>query len=131
MSSELIILLTGAILIGITLIDSLISGAGPKGFINIRMRVILGVIGFILMIFGGYSFGTISTAGQIEQVSSGNKLEISYPIDKIQIISPLQNDSVDCRILTMGVYPKGHEKDIWILLKPSDEKNNSLPSAEV
>jgi hypothetical protein len=22
----------------------------------------------------------------------------------------------------MGVYPEGHDKDIWVLLKPSDEK---------
>ena len=22
----------------------------------------------------------------------------------------------------MGVYPEGHEKDIWVVLKPSDEK---------
>ena len=28
----------------------------------------------------------------------------------------------NCRILTMGVYPDSHDKDIWVLLKPSDNK---------
>ena len=36
--------------------------------------------------------------------------------------SPLNLDSVNCRILTMGVYPEGHENDIWVLLKPSDNR---------
>ena len=58
----------------------------------------------------------------MEQVSRGNKLEIEGPVDSVKVISPVEGDSVDCRILSMGVYPKGHEKDIWVVLKPSDEK---------
>ena len=31
-------------------------------------------------------------------------------------------DSVDCRILTMGVYPEGHSKDIWVMIRPTDNR---------
>jgi hypothetical protein len=58
----------------------------------------------------------------MEQVSRGNKLEIEGPVDSVKVISPVEGDSVDCRILSMGVYPEGHKKDIWVVLKPSDEK---------
>ncbi|MEL7063861.1 MAG: hypothetical protein AAFP00_08985, partial [Bacteroidota bacterium] len=44
------------------------------------------------------------------------------PVEKVQIISPLKGDSVECRVLTMGVYPDASDKDIWVLLKPSDGK---------
>ncbi len=37
-------------------------------------------------------------------------------------MSPLENDSVNCRILTYGVYPESHDKDIWVLLKPTDNR---------
>jgi len=60
--------------------------------------------------------------GQIEQVAMGNKLSIEYPVNNVQVISPVEGDSVKCRILTMGVYPDSHAKDIWVLLKPSDNK---------
>ena len=40
----------------------------------------------------------------------------------VKVVSPVEADAVDCRILSMGVYPKGHEKDIWVVLKPSDDR---------
>jgi hypothetical protein len=55
-------------------------------------------------------------------VAEGKKLQVEFPVEKVQVISPIEGDSVKCRILTIGVYPDGHEKDIWVLLKPSDNK---------
>ena len=117
MSAEIVIMIVGAVLTLIAIVDSI-----KLGLMDIKMRILLGIIGFMLIIFGGYSYGTATTLSQIEQVAEGNKLQVEYPVNKVQIISPIEGDSVKCRILTMGVYPESHDKDIWVLLKPSDNK---------
>lgn len=86
------------------------------------LKIILGIIGIILLIYGGYTYGTIEPTQHLEKVDVGNKKQVAYPITKVQVISPVEGDSVKCRILTMGVYPEQHTKDIWVLLKPSDNK---------
>jgi hypothetical protein len=122
MSSEIVVLLVGAALVLIVIADSITIGNSSLGMIDTKLKVPLGILGFILIIYGGYSYGTVAMPGQLEQVTEGNKLEIKYPVEKVQAISPVEGDSVECRILTMGVYPDAHDKDIWVLLKPSDEK---------
>jgi hypothetical protein len=89
---------------------------------NVKFRVVLGIIGILILIFGGYYLGLVNPQTQIEQVSQGNIKEIQGKVETVEIISPLANDAVKCRVLTMGVYPDGHDKDIWVLLKPSDGK---------
>jgi len=118
MSSEVIIIIIGAILVLLAIIDSIKS----LGLLNPKIQIPLGVIGILLIIYGGFSYGSINLQGQIEQVEVGKKINVQYPVEKIQVISPIEGDSVQCRILTMGVYPESHDKDIWVLLKPSDEK---------
>ena len=90
--------------------------------INIKLRIPLGIIGVLLIIYGGYSYGLLNPQGQIEMAEAGNRIQIDHPAEKVQIISPLEGDSVKCRILTMGIYPESHKKDIWVLLKPSNNK---------
>ncbi|NQZ78012.1 MAG: hypothetical protein HRT61_18200 [Ekhidna sp.] len=117
MSFELLIIIVGVVLVLITIGDSL-----KTNFINANLRIPMGIIGVLLLIYGGYSYGGVNLQGQIEQADVGNKRDITYPIEDVQVISPLNGDSVQCRILTMGVYPTGHEQDIWVLLKPSDNR---------
>ena len=118
MSTEVVIIIVGAILILLAIADS----AKSLNLLNAKLRIPLGVIGILLIIYGGYSYGSIHVQGQIEQVVVGKKSPIQYPIEKVQVISPVAGDSVKCRILTMGVYPTSHDKDIWVLLKPSNNK---------
>ncbi|MCB0567485.1 MAG: hypothetical protein KDD01_24215, partial [Phaeodactylibacter sp.] len=122
MSTEIVIIIVGAVLILIAIGDSIKINDSSLGLMDIKMRILLGIIGFMLIIFGGYTVGTVMAPGQIEQVVEGNKLQVELPVKKVQITSPVAGDSVKCRILTMGVYPDGHDKDIWVLLKPSDNK---------
>ena len=122
MSAEIVIIIVGAVLILIAIGDSIKINDSSLGLMDIRMRILLGIIGFMLIIFGGYTVGTVMAPGQIEQVAEGNKLKVEFPVKKVQITSPVAGDSVKCRILTMGVYPDSHDKDIWVLLKPSDNK---------
>jgi len=122
MSAEILVIIVGAALILIVIGDSIKINDSSLGLMDIKMRILLGIIGFLLIIFGGYSYGTATTLSQIEQVAEGNKLQVEYPVKKVQVISPLEGDSVKCRVLTMGVYPESHDKDIWVLLKPSDDK---------
>ena len=122
MSAEIVIIIVGAVLILIAIGDSIKINDSSLGLMDIKMRILLGIIGFILIIFGGYTVGTVMTPGQIEQVVEGNKLQVEFPVKKVRITSPVAGDSVKCRILTMGVYPDSHDKDIWVLLKPSDNK---------
>jgi hypothetical protein len=122
LSAEIIILIVGALLLLIAIGDSIKVKGSSLGLVNINLRISLGILGILLIIYGGYSFGLINPQSQIEQADINNKSQIQYPIEKVQVISPVEGDSVKCRTLTMGVYPESHKKDIWVLLKPSDDK---------
>ena len=122
MSAEIVIIIIGAVLLLIAIVDSIHIKGSSLGLVNARLRIILGMVGVLLIIYGGYSFGLINPQAQIEQVEVEDKLQITYPVEKVQVISPIEGDSVNCRILTMGVYPDGHEKDIWVVLKPSNNR---------
>jgi hypothetical protein len=122
MSAELVIIIVGTLLLLIAIIDSIKIKGSSIGLVNINLRIILALVGVLLLIYGGYSFGLVNPQAQIEQVEVGDKLQVEYPVERVQIISPINGDSVNCRILTMGVYPDSHEKDIWVVLKPSDGK---------
>lgn len=89
---------------------------------NQVLRIVTGTIGVSLLFYGGFSYGAMRPIADIETFVTGNKLQVEYPVKKVQVISPVDGDSVSCRILTMGVYPKSHDKDIWVLLRPSDNK---------
>jgi len=118
MSAVVVVLLIGVLFLLVVLGDSLFS----LNLTNANQRVPLGILGFLLVMFGGFSYGMVNQQSPLEQAAVGNKLQVDYPIKKIQVISPLAGDSIKCRTLAMGVYPDGHNKDIWVLLKPSDKK---------
>lgn len=122
MSAEIILLLVGIVLLLVAIGDSIKINGANLGLMNVKFRIVLSVIGILIIIFGGYYLGLINPQPQIEQVAEGNIKEIQGKVETVEIISPLANDAVKCRVLTMGVYPEGHDKDIWVLLKPSDGK---------
>ena len=121
MSTKIIILIIGAILIVIAILGSIKGGSGKK-LLNSTLAVIFGVTGVLMMIFGSYSSDLVNYNTQMEQVSIGTKLKISGPVDAVKVVYPIDQDSVDCRILTMGVYPETHEKDIWVIIRPTDDR---------
>ena len=121
MSTEIVLIIIGAVFILLAIVDNIKIKDSHLGLINDKLRIPLGIVGVLLIIFGGYSYGSVNLQGQIEQVEVGQKLQVKYPIESVQVISPVEGDSVKCRTLTMGVYPDSHDKDIWVLLKPSDE----------
>jgi hypothetical protein len=118
MSAEIVITIVGAALLLCAIGDAAFS----LDLMKTGLRLLLGASGILLIIYGGYSFGAVYQQVPLEQVDVGNQLQVEYPIQKVQVISPLEGDSVKCRILTMGVYPDAHENDIWVLLKPTDNK---------
>ncbi len=122
MSAKLIIILVGIVLIGLAVLSSLDKKGSETKLINPKIGIPLGILGVLMIIFGSYSSDVGFVSSQMEQISRGNKLEISGPVNSTKVVSPIEADSVDCRILSMGVYPEGHEKDIWVLLKPTDNK---------
>ncbi|NNJ89078.1 MAG: hypothetical protein HKP53_06730 [Eudoraea sp.] len=89
---------------------------------NISLRIAIGIVGVVLLFYGGFSFGAMHPLAIIETFDTGNKIQVEYPVKKVQVLSPVDGDTVKCRILTMGVYPDTHNKDIWVLLRPSDKK---------
>ncbi len=89
---------------------------------NTSLRIALGSIGVVLLFYGGYSYGAMHPLAIIETFDTGNKLQVEYPVEDVQVLSPVDGDAVRCRILTMGVYPENHDKDIWVLLLPTDKK---------
>lgn len=86
------------------------------------LKVILGFIGITLLLYGGFSYGAIEPVPKIETYDTGNKIKVDYPVEKVQVTSPVDGDVLSCRVLTTGVYPEPLQKDIWVLLKPSDNK---------
>ncbi len=121
MSAKLFIILVGVVLILIAVLSAL-GKKESNGLISHKAGIPLGILGVLMIIFGSYTSDVSYVSSQMEQISRGNKMEIEGPVDAVKVISPLEADSVDCRILSMGVYPEGHEKDIWVVLKPTDNK---------
>jgi hypothetical protein len=120
MSSEIILIIIGAVLILIAVIDSLKIRGASLDLMDVKVKIPIAVLGILLIFYGSYAYMGANLPGQIENPELGNKRQIEYPVKSVQIISPVENDSVKCRILTYGVYPESHEKDIWVLVKPSD-----------
>ena len=112
----------GIVLIGVTVLSSLGKKDPGTQLINPRVAIPLAILGVLMVIYGSYTSDVSYVSSQMEQVTRGNKVEIEGPVTSVRVISPVEADSVDCRILSMGVYPKGHEKDIWVVLKPSDDR---------
>ncbi len=117
MSFELLLLLIGIVLVLLSILGGIKLNLKSAGIFWI---VTMGVIGISLVSYGGFTWGLLNQMGHMEHVSKGTVLEVEHPVQRVQVISPVENESVRCRVLTMGVYPEGHEKDIWVLLRPSD-----------
>ena len=121
MSTKIVILIIGAVLIVIAILGSS-KGSSGKKLLNSTLAVLFGVTGLLMMIFGSYSSDLVNYNTQMEQVSIGKKLKITGPVDAVKVVYPIDQDSIDCRILTMGVYPESHEKDIWVIIRPTDDR---------
>jgi len=122
MSIQIMLILVGALLILIGIVGGLKRGAKNTELVDAKVRIPLGVVGMFILIFVGYYLGAIKPVGPLEHIDVGHKLKIEYPVNKTQVVSPIDGDQVECRILTMGVYPEGLNKDIWVLLKPTDNR---------
>jgi len=122
MSAKLLIILVGIILIGIAILSSFGKKDSDKKLIFPKVGIPLGVLGVLMVIFGSYISDVGYVSSQMEQISRGNKLQIEGPVNAVKVVSPIDKDSVDCRILTMGVYPEDHDKDIWVLIRPTDDR---------
>ncbi|WP_299549230.1 hypothetical protein [Seonamhaeicola sp.] len=121
MSTKIVILIIGALLTLIAVFGSK-KGSSGNSLLNTKLIIPFGIIGVLMMIYGSYSSDLVSYNSQIEQVSIGKKLNITGPVETVKVVSPIDQDSVDCRILTMGVYPESHTKDIWVVIRPTDDK---------
>jgi len=71
MSAEIVIIIIGVVLLLLTFADRIKTKASSKGLINTKLRVPFGIIGVILIIYGGYSYGMI-LPGQIEQAEGSS-----------------------------------------------------------
>jgi len=89
---------------------------------NTNIRLVVGVVGTVFLFYSGFTYGNIQPVPRIETFDYGNKLEMPENVDKVKVLSPVDGDKVKCRIVTSGVYPENHSKDIWVLVKPSDNK---------
>tara|TARA_R110000868_G_scaffold62372_18_gene188591 strand:- start:979 stop:1611 length:633 start_codon:yes stop_codon:yes gene_type:complete len=119
--STKIIIIVGIVLILIAVLSSVKKNSGAR-FISTKLGVPAGIIGVLLIIYASYSSDLVNYNRQIEQISIGNKLKIEGPVNTTKVISPIDKDSVDCRILTMGVYPESNKNDIWVLIRPTDDR---------
>lgn len=121
MSTKILILTIGALLTLIAVFGSKKGNSG-KSLLGNKLILPMGIIGVLLMIYGSYSSDLVSYNSQMEQISIGKKLNITGTVETVTVVSPIDQDSVDCRILTMGVYPESHTKDIWVLIRPTDDR---------
>ncbi|MGB5666963.1 MAG: hypothetical protein WBM53_08945 [Maribacter sp.] len=121
MSTKIVIIVIGVLLTLIAIVGSKKRNSGGS-LLNTKIGIPLGIIGVLMMIYGSYSSGLVNYNSQIEQVSIGKKLKISGPVNTVKVVSPIDKDSVDCRILTMGVYPESLKNDIWVIIRPTDDK---------
>ena len=115
------LIIIGIALIVIAILSSIKKNSGDR-LISAKLGMPSGIIGVLLLIYASYSSNLVNYNRQIEQVSIGNKLKVEGPVNATKTISPIDKDSVDCRILTMGVYPEGNDNDIWVLIRPTDDR---------
>lgn len=120
MSTKLIIIV-GVVLILIAILSSIKRNSNAR-LVSTKIGVPLGFIGVLMLIYASYSSDLVKYNRQIEQISIGNKLKIDGPVNATKVISPIDKDSVDCRILTIGVYPESNKNDIWVLIRPTDDR---------
>ncbi|MEO0902104.1 MAG: hypothetical protein AAFY00_08785, partial [Bacteroidota bacterium] len=121
MSTKIIVVIVGLILTLAAVLGSR-KGSSGKRFLNTQIAVVMGIVGVLMMMYGSYSSELVSVNNQLEKISIGNKLKIDGKVTAVKVVSPIDKDSVDCRILTMGVYPESHEKDIWVIIRPTDDR---------
>ena len=122
MSAQLLIILVGVVLIGLSVVSSLGKKGASTQLMNPRVSIPLGILGVLMIIFASYTADVGYVSSQMEQITRGNRLEIEGPVTSVKVISPVEGDYVDCRILSMGVYPRGHQQDVWVVLRPSDDR---------
>lgn len=120
MSTKLLIII-GIVLVLVAILSSIKKNSGTT-FISTKLGIPSGVIGVLLLIYASYSSDLVKYNRQIEQISIGNKLKVEGKVTATKVISPIDKDSVDCRILTMGVYPESSKNDIWVLIRPTDDR---------
>ena len=121
MSTKIIVVIVGLLLTLAAVMGSR-KGSSGKRFLNTQIAVAMGIVGVLMMMYGSYSSELVGVNNQLEKVSIGNKLKIDGEVTAVKVVSPIDKDSVDCRILTMGVYPESHEKDIWVIIRPTDDR---------
>ena len=121
MSTQTTILIIGVLLILFALLGNRKSSSG-KRLLNSGIVIAFFIIGVLMIIYTSYSSDLVNYNSQMEQVSIGKKLKIDGPVESVKVVSPIDQDSVDCRILAMGVYPKDHQKDIWAVIRPTDDR---------
>ena len=120
MTIEIIIVLIGLMLVLPAIIGTLASNSGGAGPFGPTITIVMAVLGVGLLLYGGFAYGVVTQRGQLEVPAVAGKLQVEHPVQRVHIISPLDGEAVPCRVLTMGVYPQGHDKDIWVLLRPTD-----------
>lgn len=120
MTLEIALVIVGVILVVPAIVAAVKSDSGGSGLFSPTVTVVTAILGVGLMLYGGFAYGVVTQRGQLERVATAGQLEVEYPVQRVQITSPLEGEAVPCRVLTMGVYPEGHDKDIWVLLRPSD-----------
>jgi len=116
MSTQTIMILIGLVLTLIAVVGLL------RNAMKSQIGIPVIIIGVVLIFYGSYSSDLINVNTQFEQLSKGKERVIKGPIDKVYITSPIALDSVKCRVITTGVYPEGHTKDIWVVLRPEDDR---------
>ena len=121
MSTQITILLIGVLLILFALLGNRKSSSG-KRMMSTGLVITFFIVGVLMIIYTSYSSDLVNYNSQMEQVSIGKKLKIDGPVESVKVVSPIDQDSVDCRILAMGVYPKDHTKDIWAVIRPTDDR---------
>lgn len=120
MSTKIIIILA-VVLILIAVLSSIKRNPNAR-LVSTKIGIPAGIMGVLIMIYGSYSSKLVKYNSQMEQVSIGKKLKINGPVTSVKVVSPIDKDSVDCRILTMGVYPESNKNDIWVLIRPTDDR---------
>ncbi len=119
MSNEIILIIIGFLLVVVAILFGVRSNPGSS---KTWLLVTLGIFGVGLVSYGGFTYGLLNQMGHMENVATASQLEVEYPVQRVQVISPINDEKVRCRVLTKGVYPEGHDKDIWVLLLPSDDR---------
>lgn len=104
-----------SLIVGIVfLLASIIDAVASLDLLSRQIRIILSIIGLLALSYGAF-VSNVMDALYDKKPSQTSNFQAIDPTQLVVVTSPVDGDSVKCRILTQGTCPEPYEKDMGFI----------------